>query len=222
MNVTSAQIAPVSAAGTSSPPDENGAPTSDFETFLTLLTTQLKNQDPLKPLESTEFVAQLASFSAVEQQVRTNDVLGRIENFLSGAAPSDLASWIGIEVQAVREAVFDGTPVDVIVDPADGAERAEMIVLNSAGQEVQRLTLDPGQDVVTWAGVQPDGSPFSPGSYRFEVESFQGTSRIDTHQGAIYARVREARLVDGATVLVLDDGVHITTEQVLGVREGSL
>ena len=50
----------------------------DFETFLSLLTAQLRNQDPLKPMESTEFVAQLASFSAVEQQVRTNDRLDEL------------------------------------------------------------------------------------------------------------------------------------------------
>ena len=56
---------------------------ADYESFLTLLTAQLKNQDPLKPLESTEFVAQLASFSAVEQQVRTNDSLTAIQELLA-------------------------------------------------------------------------------------------------------------------------------------------
>ena len=48
---------------------------SDFDTFLQLLTTQLKNQDPSKPFDSTEFVGQLASFSAVEQQIATNSKL---------------------------------------------------------------------------------------------------------------------------------------------------
>ncbi len=59
---------------------------TDFQTFLTLLTTQLRNQDPLKPMDSTQFVAQLASFSAVEQQVRTNEKLAEIINLLSSPA----------------------------------------------------------------------------------------------------------------------------------------
>ena len=52
-----------------------GTISSDFETFLRLLTTQMQNQDPLNPMESTEFASQLAQFSAVEQQVRSNELL---------------------------------------------------------------------------------------------------------------------------------------------------
>ena len=55
---------------------------ADFQTFLTLLTTQMKNQDPLNPTDSTEFVAQLASFSGVEQQVRANEQLEKILSYI--------------------------------------------------------------------------------------------------------------------------------------------
>jgi hypothetical protein len=51
---------------------------SDFETFLKMLTTQMKNQDPLNPVESSEYAVQLATFSSVEQQVLTNDLLTRL------------------------------------------------------------------------------------------------------------------------------------------------
>jgi flagellar basal-body rod modification protein FlgD len=60
--------------------------TADFQTFLQLLTTQLKNQDPLNPMESTEYATQLATFSGVEQQVRTNELL---ESLSSG-----YATWV--------------------------------------------------------------------------------------------------------------------------------
>ena len=72
---TSLEPAPTAATDQSA-----AAAAADFETFLSLLTTQLRNQDPLKPLDSTEFVAQLASFSAVEQQINTNAKLDAITN----------------------------------------------------------------------------------------------------------------------------------------------
>ena len=68
--------------GSQASPQQSGS--SDFTTFLKLLTAQLRNQDPLKPLDSTEFVAQLATFSSVEQQVKTNDTLATIQQLLGG------------------------------------------------------------------------------------------------------------------------------------------
>src|SRR6056297_3909166 len=75
---------------------------SDFETFLLMLTTQMQNQDPLNPLESSEFAVQLATFSGVEQQVKTNDLLGSLLSGLASSGMAQMASWIG------REARTDG------------------------------------------------------------------------------------------------------------------
>ena len=96
------------------------AVTGDFATFLTLLTTQMRNQDPLKPMDSTEFVAQLASFSAVEQQIRANDRLDGILEVLSGGSPAGLAEWIGRDVRVAAKADFTGEPIEVGVAPAAG------------------------------------------------------------------------------------------------------
>lgn len=113
-------VSAVSAAGQSSTAGANSSSgltsaAADFETFLTLLTTQMKNQDPLKPLESNEFVAQLASFSSVEQQVKTNDALTNIASLLGGPTASTLAPWIGMQVQVLKDPQFDGAPIDVFV-----------------------------------------------------------------------------------------------------------
>lgn len=59
----------------SQPVISRNALSSDFETFLKMLTTQMENQDPLNPVDSAEFAMQLATFSGVEQQIRTNDIL---------------------------------------------------------------------------------------------------------------------------------------------------
>lgn len=78
--------------------DSGPTGTSDFHTFLTLLTAQMRNQDPLKPMDSTEFVAQLASFSAVEQQIETNSKLGELLGVLSDSPTVNPTEWLGKEV----------------------------------------------------------------------------------------------------------------------------
>ena len=91
-------IASPPTAGQSSPANAaSGALASDFETFLKLLTSQLRNQDPLKPLDSTDFVAQLASFSAVEQQVNTNTKLDQLLGALTRSGIDEAASRPGVE-----------------------------------------------------------------------------------------------------------------------------
>lgn len=71
---------------------------SDFETFLKMLTVQAKYQDPLEPIDSSEYSAQLAQFSSVEQQVLTNDLLTALTGQLGGSGMAQFASWIGMEI----------------------------------------------------------------------------------------------------------------------------
>ena len=74
-----------STSSTSSSPSPTGSGTAldaDFTMFLKLLTTQLKNQDPLNPTDSSQFAVQLATFSGVEQQTKTNTLLSSIESQL--------------------------------------------------------------------------------------------------------------------------------------------
>ena len=73
-----------------------GAQASDYETFLKMLTVQMQNQDPLNPVEASDFAAQLANFSAVEQQVLTNNLLTSIEARLAATGVSQLAGWVGM------------------------------------------------------------------------------------------------------------------------------
>ena len=107
----------------------------------------MKNQDPLKPMESTEFVAQLATFSGVEQQVRANDRLDAIIEVLGGGA-AGLAEWIGREVRAPGKAAFEGEPVEVGFAPVEGADKAWLVVRNDFDQVVARLPVDPAADTV--------------------------------------------------------------------------
>ena len=217
------ELNPTSAAATTTAvktkaETEATSATSDFQTFLQLLTAQLRNQDPLKPMESTEFVAQLASFSAVEQQVRTNDRLDRIAEMLSGGSPDGLAQWIGREVRAPVAASFQGVPVEVEVTPKQGADTAVLVVRNDFGQIVSRKLVPANASLVTWDGSTDQGTPAAHGSYKFELESFMGEMRLDAQPGRVFGQVTEVRLEQGSPVLILAGGIRVPLEEVTAVR----
>jgi len=85
MTVSPVSTTTSSASSTASPISDNADLSSEFNQFLELLTTQVQNQDPFQPLDSTQFVEQLATFSALEQQVQSNDLLKKILTALDGS-----------------------------------------------------------------------------------------------------------------------------------------
>jgi flagellar basal-body rod modification protein FlgD len=222
MNVTpttTAQAATAAAAAKKSEQAEStNAMAGDFQTFLTLLTTQMRNQDPLKPMESTEFVAQLASFSGVEQQIRANDRLDRIFEVLSGGSADGLAAWVGREVRAPGKADFTGEPVDVARTPVAETDRAILVVSNDFGQEVARRAIDPLATDVAWDGQDGYGGTAAHGRYAFSVESYQGETLVDTQAGSVFARVNEVRLAESGPVLLTEGGGSVPLAEVSGIR----
>ncbi|MBP7003065.1 flagellar hook capping FlgD N-terminal domain-containing protein [Amaricoccus sp.] len=220
MDVTSTTQSATARAATAAASTEESkdANATDFETFLTLLTTQLRNQDPLKPTESTEFVAQLASFSGVEQQVRTNDRLDQIYSALGGGASAGLAAWIGREVRAPAQAAFDGVPVAVETTPVDGADSAVLVVTNDFGEVVARRAVDPTDATLSWDGTDALGASLPHGLYSFTVESLKDDEVIGTGEGQVFATVSEVRIEDGGPVLVLDGGGKVSVDDVTALR----
>lgn len=192
---------------------------ADFETFLTLLTTQMRNQDPLQPMESTEFISQLASFSGVEQQVRTNDRLDSILSALSGGSSAGLAEWIGRDVRAPTAAAFDGEPIEVGFTPADDADANVLVVTNAFGSVVARRTLAGDATEATWDGTDDLGNSVAHGDYTFAVESYDADKALlGTGTGSVFATVKEVRIADGAPALVLDNGDEVSLDSITGVR----
>jgi flagellar basal-body rod modification protein FlgD len=217
------EINPAAPTGTAptatvQPEAEATSPTSDFQTFLTLLTTQLKNQDPLKPLESTEFVAQLASFSAVEQQVRANDRLDRIVEVLAGGTADGLAAWIGKEVRAPAKASYAGVPVEVEVAADPEADRAVLVVRNDFDKVVARRAVDPAETSVLWDGQNEAGQGQAHGLYSFELESYRGEELIGGEPGRILSTVTEVRFEDGTPRLVLEGGSQVAIDEITAIR----
>ncbi len=185
-------------------------PTGDFQTFLTLLTAQLRNQDPLKPVESTAFVAQLASFSAVEQQVQSNAKLESILEALANGATGGLAQWIGREVRNPGSAPYENHPLDVQLIVHREADAARLVVYNENGTIAATQTVDPTEEYANWSGILANGQRAEEGRrFSFKVESLKdGEVLLDAH-ALVYTRVDEVRLIDGQTILQFSDGTKM-------------
>lgn len=220
------------AAGTSSSAKTNAASSqtegvegskalvaSDFNTFLKLLTTQMENQDPLNPVDSTEFVAQIAQFSSVEQQINTNTTLTKILEALTLESTGSLAQWLGQEVRAVAPVNYKGQEVDVYPEEATiAAETATLLVRDAKGDVVGEQRFTPDAPVVIWDGKLKDGSAAPEGVYAFSVRYGTIKGETETVDASTYARVTEARREGADTVLLLDGGGTIAANAVTGAR----
>lgn len=208
--------AAASAAGN----DENSALDAvDFQNFLTLLTAQLRNQDPLDPADSTEFVAQLAQFTSVEQLVVANNKLDTIASSIVADGIDKFAGWIGREAEAKSApAYFDGqSPVNYRLSGNPEAARAETVISNQFGQQMARLPSLNSATVQSWDGLS-NGVPAPEGAYAVTAIYYSADGTVLSEEIAnTFGGVREVRLNDGNPAIVFDGGVEVTPEQVVGL-----
>ena len=218
MDVTATQPLQGNAAASTNSAS-NAVISSDFETFLKMLTTQMQNQDPLNPIESSDYAVQLATFSGVEQQVRTNQLLADLANQMGSSGLSQLAGWIGMEARAPVSAQFNGSALTVWPKHDSTADRAELVVRDSVGAEVARQPLAVGTESLSWDGKGADGATLPAGRYRFEVQSFRDDAVLDTIPAEVYVPVIEARIEDGRSVLVVQGDQVIGTDEISALRD---
>ncbi len=220
-SVTSATT--TTTTSTSSSASSNTVISSDFETFLKMLTTQMENQDPLNPIESSDFAVQLATFSGVEQQVLTNDLLESLGSQLGLMGMTQLAGWVGMEARVAAPAYFDGSnPVTLAPNPVSGADTAILVGYDADGTEVYRQSISISADTIEWDGTGTNGDTLPEGLYSFELESYNNGTLLSTDTTEVYSRIVEAQgTSDDGTVLVLRGGTTVTTDDITALREAS-
>jgi flagellar basal-body rod modification protein FlgD len=181
----------------------------------------MQNQDPLNPMESTEYATQLATFSGVEQQVLTNDLLAELQTGLGTLGMGELGGWIGMEARAEMPVYFDGEAVTLQAAPNQLADRAELIVRDQSGEVVQRLPIPLSDQPFDWTGEGLNGETLPEGIYSFSVESWLGEDLLDERNAMVRAMIEEAQLVDGAVWLTVEGGLSIPADGVLGLSAPS-
>lgn len=198
---------------------ESSKISSDFDTFLRMLTVQMQNQDPLNPVDSADYAVQLATFSSVEQQVRTNELLLGMQARLQQSGLADMGSWIGKEVRSAAPVRYDGSPVTLSPTPATGADAAVLVIRDGTGSVVARETIPVSSAPYQWLGADAAGSPLAPGAYTLSLESQRDGAVLATTPMEHYARVVEARATPEGTRLVLAGGAEVGVDAVTALRQ---
>jgi flagellar basal-body rod modification protein FlgD len=162
----------VSAPGTGSSSSNSTSSTAtsgiadNFQTFLTLLTTQLQHQNPLDPLDTNQFTAQLVQFAGVEQQLKQNDQLKSLIEIEKSAQATQALVYVGNTVAVDgSKAQFDKSATWNFQAEKDTA--ATITITNSAGQVAYSgtYTLKQGNASFVWDGKGNDGVPWPAGTY---------------------------------------------------------
>jgi flagellar basal-body rod modification protein FlgD len=185
----------------------SSALTGDLQSFMKLLVTQLQNQDPSAPVDSTQFVTQLAMFAQAEQAVNANTKLDTIVGMVQGQILSNASSFLGRTVVVPSDAVaFDGvTPASFSYTvPADTAA-VTVEVQDASGKVVRTVTgaAAAGDYDDVWDGTTDAGDPAPAGNYTLKVTATGTDGASRTLETKVAGKVEELRLVDGAVMAVI-------------------
>jgi flagellar basal-body rod modification protein FlgD len=189
--------------------------------FLTLFTTQLKNQDPTDPVKNEAFVAQLAQFSQLEATTSMKDSMNSMVSSMSNDRMLGAASLMGKQV-AVPDGpvmVTDTTVSQGTINLPTGADGIQLQVFNSNGILVRSQIMgaqQPGDVTLSWDGMTDGGQPAANGVYRYvaNVNSQGVMSKPTVNTYATVTGVTSAGTADGAMLLEVGNGKTVALSSV--------
>jgi flagellar basal-body rod modification protein FlgD len=182
------------------------------EDFLTLMITQLKNQDPFKPMDPAQYVGQLAQFSSVSGLADINKNITSLTSSLRGNQVLDGASMIGRTVIAEGNQIYrfvpeegEALPTQGAIEVPTGASSVQLVVRDSAGTLVKTQALEAraGLRGFTWDGSTDAGGTAPSGSYRIEVIAAVGGKNVSLNT-SVAAQVSSVALDPANGALTLD------------------
>lgn len=193
----------------------------NFDTFLTLLTKQLQNQDPLSPMDSNQFTQQLVQYSGVEQSIATNKNLEQMLTYFRGQQASDAVGYIGKEITAEGPEAALGTTGKLNWKfEFDGAPKTATVqIVNAAGTVVHQTTMESptGMQTVEWDGNLANGSRAPTGVYALKVTGLDADGQSVTSSIYTSGIVDGVETADGETSVTIN-GVSIPADAIRAVR----
>lgn len=192
-----------------------------FDTFLSLLTTQLKNQDPLAPMDSNQFTQQIVQMTGVEQQLLTNDLLKKLVGNTSTGI-SQAVSMIGKEVRVESDtAGLAGGQAQWIYTLDRAATDVKIEVIDPAGRIVHVAAptrTGAGDHTLTWDGKEPSGATAPDGPYRLRVTATDSEGQAVPVATYIRGLVSGVEQRDGQTLLSIN-GAQAPWEMVTAISQ---
>lgn len=192
----------------------------DFNTFLKLLVAQLKNQDPLNPLDGTQFTGQIAQFSALEQQINTNTKLSALLEQRDFGQQTLATSYLNKVVLAPGDTFKKGTGGTEFGYKLEGAAtKVDIGIYNKDGTLVRSVSGDgaTGNHIVTWDGKDEAGNTLAAGDYTIKMKATDTDGKVVPSQALVYGQVASVLNDSGTSSLIMSDGRQIELEDVLAV-----
>ena len=180
--------------------------TQDYDSFLKLLTTQMQNQDPLSPMESTEFTNQLVQFSQVEQQISQNSKLDKLVSLQNNNQTQASLGFIGLDVEATGNAFsYDGTPTKMSYTLPETPTSTTIQIKNEKGVIVRTMdgVRSTSRQELTWDGKKSDGSAAPAGNYTMSVVAPKSDNKLMTATTTVFGRVSGIEAGNGITTLMV-------------------
>ena len=213
------ELSPISTGSTE--PSAPRAPVLGKDDFLLLLVTQLQNQDPLNPADHTEFTAQLAQFSSLEQLNNVNDNLEELQNYQASTNNSQAVSLLGKEITTNGNflQLVEGESIDCDFSLAGDAAKVVVSIYDSTGKFVREIiekNRPAGRQTLNWDGTNTDGHPVKDGNYTFEVQAVDGNEqkvKVTTFFAGLVDKVTFEKnipfLISGDQKIALSDVIQV-------------
>jgi flagellar basal-body rod modification protein FlgD len=195
----------------------------DFGTYITLLAKQLKNQDPMKPMDSSEFTSQIATYAQLEQQISANANLEKIAKSKDYSLQAVASSYLGKEVLADSNQIkYDGTKATDFgynIQKA-GAVSATVEIINSKGAVVRTMKVDTAQGPhsLRWDGKLDDGTTAAAGNYTVRSKAINIDGKVVGSNTLAYEKATELVTTNGETNIKLANGKVISFADITSVR----
>ncbi|MBL8037824.1 MAG: flagellar hook assembly protein FlgD [Nitrospira sp.] len=216
-----AEISGISSTATTSTSQQTGPKTLGQDDFLKLLVTQLKNQDPLKPTDNTEFISQLAQFSQLEQSSKQADLLQKSLDAQTASQEFSLVPMIGRTVTVGQPLIQLGsTPATFGYTLDKNATKVDISIIDSQGQVVRNLEYrdrSSGANVADWDGKNNNGVTMRSGLYRYVISATDLEGNAVKAEGRASLTVSGVRMDQGQAKLLVGD-VAIDPSTVVELR----
>lgn len=194
----------------------------NMDAFLVMLTTQLKNQDPLSPMESAEFTNQLVGFAQVEQQIGINTNLQTLQTMQATTQNSLALSYLGryAEIADNQVELKDGKARFAYILEND-AKSTTITIKNAKGEVVREMTGDTlaGNHILDWNGKDAEGNALADGMYSIEAVSLVGQDLKEQKLTTVVQAKISAVSTGGTEPTLTVNGMAIPMSEVLTVSE---
>ena len=200
--------------------DSNAMIANNFQTFLTLLTTQLQNQNPLDPLDTNQFTQQLVQFASVEQQINMNTQLQTLVSLQQTAQNTQALGFVGktVSVNGSTAPLINGQAQWTFNPP--GPATATFTISDSTGQTVFSTsgTVQPGSQPFNWNGLDNQGRQWADGNYTLTITATGANGQSVAIPTTVTGVVNSVDLTQSPPLLSIG-GQNYTLDQILSVEQ---